>query len=224
MLYREECEANHIRSLRHGPVRLCAPAEWRHRCTARSVDRTKPMSVPARPGASDLLLCCADRVGDHPTGCVKLDIGSGAGRIYRHRFARDRSDTTRATGHANSYRQSRLTYQSIQHGDRPGPARRGPLDPDRKVRHDKTGRLQKLRIVQLFDVPVADVACGLVAFPDQAGFFLKAGHHPMSIGPRSRQLRPIRETEGRCRTAALGFAEAIQNIKCHQRDRHDRTE
>jgi hypothetical protein len=43
---------------------------------------------------------------------------------------------------------------------RPGPAR-----------HGETCRGQKLEIVRLFDMAIADVASGLVAFPNQAGVF-----------------------------------------------------
>src|ERR1700732_3073979 len=62
-----------------------------------------------------------------------------------------------------------MPHLAVEHGDRPGPARRSALDLDRKTRHGETGRRQKLQIVQLFDVAVADVASGLVALPDQAG-------------------------------------------------------
>src|SRR5665647_159559 len=52
-----------------------------------------------------------------------------------------------------------------------GPARRRAFDLDRETRHGETGRRQLLEIVQLFDVAIADVPPGLVAFPDQAGVF-----------------------------------------------------
>src|SRR6476659_5241660 len=52
---------------------------------------------------------------------------------------------------------------------RPRPAGGRALDLDRETRHGEPGRGQLLEVVQLFDVAVADVASGLVAFPDQAG-------------------------------------------------------
>src|SRR6266478_32043 len=60
-------------------------------------------------------------------------------------------------------------HLAIDDRHRPCPARRSALDLDRKARHGETGRRQKLQIVQLFDMAVADVASGLVALPDQAG-------------------------------------------------------
>src|ERR1700687_192231 len=58
---------------------------------------------------------------------------------------------------------------ALKDGDRAGPARRRPLDLDGETRHHEAGRGQKLQIVQLLDMAVADVTAGLVAFPDQAG-------------------------------------------------------
>src|SRR6266404_1859593 len=57
----------------------------------------------------------------------------------------------------------------IDDSHRPGPARRGSFDLDRKTGDGETGRRQLLEVVQLFDVAVADLAPGLVAFPDQTG-------------------------------------------------------
>src|SRR5882757_2029033 len=62
-----------------------------------------------------------------------------------------------------------LCHLAVENGDRPGPAGRGPLDLDRKARDGEAGRGQQFEVVQLFDVAIADVAAGLVAFPDQAG-------------------------------------------------------
>src|SRR3954451_21701720 len=58
---------------------------------------------------------------------------------------------------------------AVEYRHRPRPPRRGALDLHRKARHHEPGRRQLLQIVQLFDVAIADVAAGLVAFPDQAG-------------------------------------------------------
>src|SRR6266446_2418933 len=57
----------------------------------------------------------------------------------------------------------------IDDSHRPGPARRGSFDLDRKTGDGETGRRQLLEVVQLFDVAVADLAPGLLTFPDQAG-------------------------------------------------------
>src|SRR6185436_16252974 len=57
---------------------------------------------------------------------------------------------------------------AVENGNRPCPARRGALDLHREARHHEAGRWQLLEIVQLFDVAIADMAAGLVAFPDQA--------------------------------------------------------
>src|ERR1043166_8935672 len=61
-----------------------------------------------------------------------------------------------------------IRHLAIKDGDRPGPARRGALDLHRETGHHETGRRQELQIVQLLDVTIADMAAGLVAFPDQA--------------------------------------------------------
>src|SRR6478736_8439768 len=58
---------------------------------------------------------------------------------------------------------------SVEDRDRPGPARRGALDLHRKARHHEPGRRQLFEIMQFLDMSIADVAAGLVAFPDQAG-------------------------------------------------------
>src|SRR3954454_15954530 len=61
------------------------------------------------------------------------------------------------------------TRSPLDDRHRPSPARRSALDLDREAGHGETGRRQLLQIVQLFDVAIADMAAGLVAFPDQAG-------------------------------------------------------
>src|SRR5438552_270991 len=57
----------------------------------------------------------------------------------------------------------------VEDRHRPGPAGGRAFDLDRKTGDGETGRRQLLEVVQLFDVAVADVAPGLVTFPDQAG-------------------------------------------------------
>src|SRR5882757_11063431 len=58
---------------------------------------------------------------------------------------------------------------SVKDRHRAGPACRGTLDLHRKTRHHEAGRRQLLEIMQLFDMAIADVAAGLVAFPNHAG-------------------------------------------------------
>src|SRR4030095_7736452 len=58
---------------------------------------------------------------------------------------------------------------AVENGNCPGPSRRCALDLHRKARHHESGRRQLLEIMQLLDVAIADMAAGLVAFPDQAG-------------------------------------------------------
>src|ERR1700676_5306507 len=57
----------------------------------------------------------------------------------------------------------------VDDSHRPGPACGGAFDLDRKAGDGEAGRGQLLEVVQLFDVAVADVAPGLVTFPDQTG-------------------------------------------------------
>src|SRR5437588_10663543 len=59
-------------------------------------------------------------------------------------------------------------FLAVENSHRPRPARRGALDLHGKTRHHKAGRGQLLEIMQFFDMAIADVAAGLVAFPDQA--------------------------------------------------------
>src|SRR6185369_15950144 len=53
------------------------------------------------------------------------------------------------------------------HGARP--TRRGAADLDREAGDGEAIARQRLEIVQLLEVAIADVAAGFVAFPDQAG-------------------------------------------------------
>ena len=55
----------------------------------------------------------------------------------------------------------------IEHGDRTRPAGRSSADLDREARDREAVTRQRLEIVQLLEVAVADVATGLVTFPDQ---------------------------------------------------------
>src|SRR3954465_8177897 len=64
-----------------------------------------------------------------------------------------------------------IRHLAIKNGDGAGPAGGGPLDLHRKARHHEAGRGQKLQIVQLLDMAIADMAPRLVTFPDQAGLF-----------------------------------------------------
>ena len=57
----------------------------------------------------------------------------------------------------------------IDNRDGPGPTRGCAFDFDWKARHHESGRWQKFEIVQLFDMAIADVTAGYVAFPDNAG-------------------------------------------------------
>src|SRR2546430_3885668 len=52
---------------------------------------------------------------------------------------------------------------------RTGPAGGRAFDLDRETGDGETGRRQLLEVVQLLDVAIADVASGLVTFPDQTG-------------------------------------------------------
>src|SRR5271166_83312 len=52
---------------------------------------------------------------------------------------------------------------------RPRPAGGGALDLGREARDHESGRRQRLEIVQLLDVAVADAPAGLVALPDDRG-------------------------------------------------------
>src|ERR1700752_708446 len=61
-----------------------------------------------------------------------------------------------------------IRHLAIENGDGTGPAGGGALDLYRETRHHETSRGQELEIVQLLDVAIADMAAGLVAFPDQA--------------------------------------------------------
>src|SRR5436190_8145183 len=54
----------------------------------------------------------------------------------------------------------------IENGDRAGPARRPGAHLDRKAAHLEAFRRQLLQIVQLLEMAIADLAAGLVAFPD----------------------------------------------------------
>src|SRR3954454_12608455 len=57
---------------------------------------------------------------------------------------------------------------SVQDSDCTGPAGRGAFDLNGKARNREAGRRQQLQIVQLLDMAIADMAAGLVTFPDQA--------------------------------------------------------
>src|SRR5262249_48665379 len=70
---------------------------------------------------------------------------------------------------------------SIENGDRTGPAGRPGAHLDRKAAHLEALRGQLFEIVQLLEMAIADLAAGLVAFPDQArvarlGEFLRRMH------------------------------------------------
>src|SRR3982074_3907087 len=57
----------------------------------------------------------------------------------------------------------------VDDGDRPRPAGGTAPHLDGKRAHRESLGRQRLEIVQLLDVAIADLAAGLVAFPDQAG-------------------------------------------------------
>src|ERR1051326_8177070 len=79
--------------------------------------------------------------------------------------------------HSRAFR----SIRSVENGDRAGPAGGPGADFYRKTRDLEAGRRQLLQIVQLLDMAIADLAAGLVAFPDQArvaglGAFLRRVH------------------------------------------------
>jgi hypothetical protein len=58
---------------------------------------------------------------------------------------------------------------AVDDRNRSGPARGCALDLDRKAGNGESGWRQKLKIVQLLQVAITDMASRLVSFPDQAG-------------------------------------------------------
>src|ERR1700722_181362 len=83
--------------------------------------------------------------------------------------------TTKSIGVTSSFKSRMLQSGSgmarllVDDGDRAGPSGGSTFDLHRKAGNREAGCGQTLEIVQLFDVAIADVASGLVAFPDQAG-------------------------------------------------------
>src|SRR5437879_10246302 len=57
----------------------------------------------------------------------------------------------------------------VEDSHRTGPAGGRAFDLDRETGDGETGRRQLLEVMQLLDVAIADVASGLVTFPDQTG-------------------------------------------------------
>src|SRR5271163_3662587 len=59
-------------------------------------------------------------------------------------------------------------FSAVQQCHAAGPPRRGGFDLDREAAHLEAERRQRVEIGQLLHVAIADVASGLVTFPDDA--------------------------------------------------------
>src|SRR5580692_3528143 len=83
--------------------------------------------------------------------------------------------TTKSMGVTSSFNSRTLQVEPFDMAqlllddcDSARPACRSTFDLHREAGDQEAGRRQALQIVQLFDMAVADMASGLVAFPDQA--------------------------------------------------------
>src|SRR5689334_23116060 len=74
-------------------------------------------------------------------------------------------------GMTSLWRAQRPEKSALQNRNRARPSGRSALDLHGEARHLEPGRRQLFEIVQLLEMAIADMAAGLVAFPDQAGVF-----------------------------------------------------
>ncbi len=84
-----------------------------------------------------------------------------AGELVRFEPCRARVETSKAPPRGAG------AVPSIEQRDRARPAGGGAADLDREARDREAVAGQRFEVVQLLEVAVADVAAGLVAFPDQ---------------------------------------------------------
>jgi hypothetical protein len=79
----------------------------------------------------------------------------------------------------------RQRHSPIDHSHAPRPSRRRRLGLYREAAHLEAERRQLVEVGELFHVAVADLAAGLVAFPDDAGV---AGFEEALVGEGERRV------------------------------------
>src|SRR5258706_6962879 len=95
-----------------------------------------------------------------------------------------RQGIARRAGSAGPQRGLTPALLALEDGDGAGPAGRSAADLDREAADREAVARQRLEVVQLLEVAVADLAAGLVAFPDQAGV---AGFLVLRLGVDERR-------------------------------------
>ncbi len=149
---------------------------------ARAASSAAPSSMPAGGQRREVEHLVADghaaakRLGGCRCGGTPQTAGSGSGS----RCLRRSPPSTQLRAPASCVwlssimavvfiRSDRRHQRVVEDRHRARPAGRGAADLVRKAADDEAVGRQRFEVVQLLEVAVADVAAGLVAFPDQRG-------------------------------------------------------